>query len=124
MKIRLFAQASMTTSPHEHHHKEIFMNIAEEFTICGKVSFCRKKNYYVVTVLPFGWKTSPVVYHTVTDAVRKCIRSLGIPMLCWIDDMLGWTEQSSKDNDDETQFQSAMRAMVVATHILFQAGYF
>ena len=82
------------------------------------------KKYYVVTVLPFGWKISPLVYHTVTEAVAKYIRSLGIPILCWIDDMLGWNEQSSKDKDDESQFQSTMRAMVVVTHILFQAGYF
>ena len=78
----------------------------------------------MVTVLPFGWKISPLVYHTVTEAVAMYIRSLGIPMLCWIDDLLGWNEQSSKDKDDETQFQSALRAMVVVTHILFYAGYF
>ena len=64
------------------------------------------EKYYAVTVLPFGWKISPLVYHTVTEVVAMYIRSLGIPMLCWIDDMLGWTEQSSKDKDDENQFQS------------------
>ena len=72
----------------------------------------------------FGCKISPLVYHTVTEAVAMYITSLGIPMLCWIDDMLGWNEQSSKNKDDETQFQSAMRAMVVMTPILFQAAYF
>jgi len=80
--------------------------------------------YYVVTVLPFGWKISPLIYHTVTEAVAMYIRSLGIPMLCWIDDMLGMTEQSLKQEDDEIQFQSALRSMVVVTQILFQAGYF
>ena len=80
--------------------------------------------YYVVTVLPFGWKISPLIYHTVTEAVAMYIRSLGIPMLCWIDDMLGMTEQSLKHEDDEIQFQSALRSMVVVTQILFQAGYF
>jgi len=49
---------------------------------------------------------------------------LGIPMLCWIDDMLGLTEQSMKNENDEIQFQSALRSMVVVTQILFQAGYF
>ena len=52
------------------------------------------------------------------------IRSLGIPILCWIDDMLGMTEQSFKDQSDEEQFQSALRAMVVVTQVLFLAGYF
>ena len=73
----------------------------------------------MVTVLPFGWKISPLIYHSVTEAVAMYIRSLGIPMLCWIDDMLGMTEQSLKGEDDETQFQSALRSMVVVTHFFF-----
>ena len=80
--------------------------------------------FILVTVLPFGWKISPLIYHTVTEAVAMYIRSLGIPMLCWIDDMLGMTEQSLKNEDDEIQFQSALRSMVVVTQILFRAGYF
>ena len=80
--------------------------------------------YYVLAVLPFGWKSSPVIYHTLTEAIAMYIRSLGIPMLDWIDDMLGSTEQSCKDLDDEQQFQSALRSMVVTTYVLFKAGYF
>ena len=80
--------------------------------------------YYVITVLPFGWKTSPLIYHTVTEALAMYIRSLGIPILCWIDDMLGMTEQVFRQQPDELQFQSAMRAMVVVTRVLFLAGYF
>ena len=52
------------------------------------------------------------------------IRSLGIPMLGWIDDMLGMTEQLYRNSTDDMQFKSAMRAMVVVTIILFKAGYF
>ena len=51
-------------------------------------------------------------------------RSLGIPVLDWIDDMLSLTEQLYKDCEDDVQFQSAMRAMVVVSIILFKAGYF
>ena len=80
--------------------------------------------YYVVTVLPFGWKSSPLIYHSVTEAVCMYIRSLGIPMLCWIDDMLGTTEQIFREGNDEAQFQSALRAIVVVSIILFKAGYF
>ena len=71
--------------------------------------------YYVITVLPFGWKTSPLIYHTVTEALAMYVRSLGIPILCWIYDMLGMTEQVFRQQPDEWQFQSAMRAMVVVT---------
>ena len=80
--------------------------------------------YYVLTVLPFGWKSSPLIYHSITEAVNMYIRSLGIPMLGWIDDMLGMTEQLHRHSTDDTQFKSAMRAMVVVTIILFKAGYF
>ena len=80
--------------------------------------------YYVLTVLPFGWKSSPLIYHSITEAVNMYIRSLGIPMLGWIDDMLGITEQLYRNSTDDMQFKSAMRAMVVVTIILFKAGYF
>ena len=80
--------------------------------------------YYVLTVLPFGWKSSPLIYHSITEAANMYIRSLGIPMLGWIDDMLGMTEQIYKESSDDMQFKSAMRAMVVVSIILFKAGYF
>ena len=80
--------------------------------------------YYVFAVLPFGWKSSPLVYHSLTEAVAMYCRSLGIPMLVWIDDMLGMTEQKYKLMSDDQQFLSAVRAMVVVSIILFRAGYF
>ena len=80
--------------------------------------------YFVITVLPFGWKSSPLIYHTITEALAMYLRSLGIPMLCWIDDMFGSTEQFFKGASDEDQFQSSMRSMVVTTIVLFKAGYF
>ena len=54
--------------------------------------------YYVLTVLPFGWKSSPLIYHSITEAANMYIRSLGISMLGWIDDMLGMTEQLYRDS--------------------------
>jgi len=83
-----------------------------------------KGKYYVLTVLPFGWKSSPYIYHSITEAVIMYIRSLGIPMLGWIDDMLGMTEQLHSESSDEEQFQSALRAMVVVSYVMFKAGYF
>ena len=83
-----------------------------------------KGKYYVFTVLPFGWKSSPVVYHTLTEAVAMYLRSYGIPMVVWIDDMFGMTQLVYKKGNDEEQFQSAMRSMVATTWVLFLAGYF
>ena len=79
---------------------------------------CWNGVYYVFTVLPFGWKTSPVVYHSITEAAAMYLRSLDIPMLDWIDDMLGMTQFKFKGETDEEQFQSALRAMVVTTYVL------
>ena len=78
----------------------------------------------MLTVLPFGWKSGPVIYHSITEAVNMYVRSLGIPMLGWIDDMLGMTEQLYRDAVDDEQFKSAMRSMVVVSIVLFKAGYF
>jgi hypothetical protein len=78
----------------------------------------------VLTVLPFGWKPSPLVYHSLTEALNMYVRSLGIPGLGWIDDVLGSTERKFMNATDEEQFQSAFRSMVVLTRILFKAGYF
>ena len=80
--------------------------------------------YYVFAVLPFGWKSSPLIYHSLTEALAMYCRSLGIPMLVWIDDMLGMTEHRCRLLNDEGQFSSALRAMVVVSIILFKAGYF
>ena len=80
--------------------------------------------FYVFAVLPFGWKPSPYIYHSITEAVAMYCRSLGLPMLVWIDDMMGMTEQKCKGMTDEEQFQSALRAMVVLSIITFKAGYF
>ena len=82
-----------------------------------------KGTYYVFAVLPFGWKTSPLIYHTLTEAVAMYLRTMDIPMLDWIDDMLGMTLQQFAQASDE-QFQAALRAMVVTTFVLFKAGYF
>jgi len=83
-----------------------------------------KGTYYVFTVLPFGWKSSPVVYHTLTEAVAMYLRPKRIPMVVWIDDMFGMTQLQFKQGTDEEQFQSAMRSMVITTWVLFLAGYF
>ena len=83
-----------------------------------------KGKYYVFAVLPFGWKSSPLVCHSLAEAVAMYLRGLGIPMLVWIDDMCGMTEQQYSQASDEEQFQSALRAMVVTSFVLFKARYF
>jgi len=105
-------------------HKNGYLHVPIHENSRKYFGICWKGVYYVFTVLPFGWKTSPLVYHSITDAAAMYLRSLDIPMLDWIDDMLGMTQQTFKGETDEEQFQSALRAMVVTTYVLFKAGYF
>ena len=83
-----------------------------------------KGQFYVLCVLPFGWKSSPYIYHTLTEAVNMYARSIDIPMLGWIDDMLGFVQRMLSFASDEEQFQSCLRSMVTITYIMFMAGYF
>ena len=80
--------------------------------------------FYVLCVLLFGWKSSPYIYHTLTEAVYMYAISLDIPMLGWIDDMLGFVQRMLHMASDEEQFQSCLKSMVVLTYITFMAGYF
>ena len=80
--------------------------------------------YYVYTCLPFGTSYSPFVYHTLTDAVARYIRGLGIPMSAYIDDSLGGTEVACRDGSEKCQFASACRAVFVICMVYFYCGYF
>lgn len=43
---------------------------------------------FVAKMLPFGWKESPFVYHSIGLAVSSYLRLRGIPCLLYIDDRL------------------------------------
>ena len=42
--------------------------------------------YLTYTTLPFGWKASAYIYHTIGMAATSYIRSLGVPCSQYIDD--------------------------------------
>ena len=105
-------------------HKQGYLHVPIERKSRKFFGIKWKGKYYVITVLPFGWKSSPLVYHSISEAVAMYLRSLGIPLVVWIDDMFGMTEAQFKNSSDETQFQSALRNMVVTSMVLFRAGYF
>ena len=105
-------------------HKNGYFHVPIDEQSRKYFGICWQEVFYVLCVLPFGWKSSPYIYHSLTEAVNMYIRSLGIPMLGWIDDMLGLVQQLLHLASDEEQFQSCMRAMVVVSYIMFMAGYF
>ena len=41
----------------------------------NSLGFFVKGIYYVFAVLPFGWKSSPYIYHSITEAVSMYCRS-------------------------------------------------
>ena len=105
-------------------HKNGFFHVTIAPASRKFFGFYWEGEFYVLCVLPFGWKSSPYIYHTLTEAVNMYIRSLDIPMLGWIDDMLGLLQRILHMASDEVQFQSSLRSMVVVTYIMFMAGYF
>ena len=105
-------------------HKNGYQHVPLQKESWKFFGFFWKGTYYVFTVLPFGWKSSPYIYHSITEAVAMYCRSLGISMVVWIDDMLGMTEHSHKEFPDVDKFHSTVRAMVVVSIVLFKAGYF
>ena len=105
-------------------HKNGYFHVSIAESSRKYFGICWDGIYYVLCVLPFGWKSSPYIYHTLTEAVNMYIRSLDIPMLGWIDDMLGVLQQLLQFANDEQQFQSSCKSMVVVTYIMFMAGYF
>ena len=44
--------------------------------------------WFVCTTLPFGWKISPFIYHTIGLSASGFLRSKGIPSSLYFDDRL------------------------------------
>ena len=69
---------------------------------------------------PSFWLEIQPLHIPHTEAVNMYARSIDIPMLAWIDAMLGFVQRMLSFASDEEQFQ----AMVVTAFVLFEAGYF
>ncbi|XP_077993129.1 uncharacterized protein LOC144447097 [Glandiceps talaboti] len=79
--------------------------------------------WYVNNTLPFGWKLSAYIYHTLGYCVTSYARSLGVPCIQYIDDRHGGGLKPGK----ETEWDSCQRAQAAAyilCKIAIQAGYF
>ena len=44
--------------------------------------------WFVCTTLPFGWKISPYIYHTIGPVASRYLSARGIPCSLYIDDRL------------------------------------
>lgn len=82
--------------------------------------------YFVFRVLPFGWKASAYLYHTLAMVVTGTIRSWGIPISQYIDDRhIGQLMQSPTVRESRLPSQvNAEAAAYIACYFLVRAGYF
>lgn len=82
--------------------------------------------YFVFRVLPFGWKASAYLYHTLGLAVTGAIRSWGVPVSQYIDDRhAGQLMRPSGSCDPRTTSRDRGEAAAyIACSLLIRAGYF
>ena len=85
-----------------------------------------KGRYFCYMILPFAWKASAYVYHTVGLAATCHIRSLGVPCSQYIDDRYVGQLALRRDLQDSlgwSNFQLAEAAAFIACSVLVRLGY-
>ena len=87
--------------------------------------------YLVCATLPFGWKISPYIYHTIGSAATTFFRSIGIPCSLYIDDRLtgeimtgtGSWSVPPEARDKEYRYKAAMVALWCVLMVLAKLEY-
>ena len=84
--------------------------------------------YFVYNTIPFGWKASAYLYHTIGVAATSCSPSLGVLCSQYIDDrhvgQLAPCPQPSKPAIGWSNFEYADVATLICASILISLGYF
>lgn len=84
-----------------------------------------KGYYFMYKTLPFGWKASAYIYHTIGMAATCHIRSLGVPSSNYIDDKhLGQLRPLNQPRFEFSNLQLSEMALFIACSILLNLGYF
>ena len=87
--------------------------------------------WFVCTTLPFGWKISPYVYHTIGLAATGFLRAQGIPCSLYIDDRFNgellrptgpWSILPA-DRSWQFRLLAATGAIFVVLSVLVNLGY-
>lgn len=95
------------------------------------VGFEWKGFWFVCTTLPFGWKISPFIYHTIGLAATNFFRSIGIPCSLYIDDRLNGELMTASGpwsvlpecREELVRRNAATAALWCVLAILVQLGY-
>jgi len=84
--------------------------------------------YFVFNTIPFGWKASAYLYHTIGMASTSYVRSLGVPCNQYIDDrhvgQLASRPQSNKTVTRWSDFEYADAATFICASVPVSLGYF
>ena len=80
--------------------------------------------YFVYTTIPFGWKASAFVYHSIRMAATNYIRSLGVPCSQYIDDRHCGQLRLPSKQVSFSDFALAEMAAFIACAMLISLGYF
>ena len=87
--------------------------------------------WFVCRTLPFGWKISPFIYHSIGLAVSTFLRDQGIPCFLYIDYRLNgelltqsgpWSVLYS-DRLQEFRFKAAQASIFVVLSVLVELSY-
>ena len=87
--------------------------------------------WFVCATLPFGWKISPYIYHTIGLAASGYLRAQGIPCSLYIDDRLNGEILTSTGpwsvlpayRQPEYRFKAALVAIFCVLSVLVDLGY-
>ena len=84
--------------------------------------------YFVFNTIPFGWKASAHLYHTIGMAATSYVQSLGVPCSQYIDDrhvgQLASRPQSNKTVTRWSDFEYADSVNFICASVLVSLGYF
>ena len=88
--------------------------------------------YFVYNTLPFGWKISPLYYHSTGLVVTNFFRSMGIPCSLYINDRKNSQLQippnqgpyANLENLDEHNLAAAKSAIFMVAYFLIKREYF
>lgn len=90
--------------------------------------FCWRGWYFVYNTIPFGWKASAYIYHTIGMGATNYMRSLGVPCSQYIDDRhVGQLVAPSESQVTASSFSNLDRsksACFICASTLISLGYF
>ena len=103
-------------------HKSGFHNIPLAPESWEYLGLCWRGVYYVWMVLCFGWRASPYIYHSLSDAAAQHLRSQDIPTSAWPDDFWITNLQATRGLNPTDQNNAAREAVAPALTIFTAAA--